>query len=107
MAIDPATYHPWMWAVKPHYYSVDRHFYNWPYCFGLLFGIGLYARYRRGPGALPRRLRRPARRDRACSSARELASRFGIDLRDLGFWRSSLDVIRARIDDFVALAARV
>jgi oligoendopeptidase F len=37
--------------------------------------------------------------------ARELASRFGIDLCDLRFWRSSLDVIRTRIDDFVALAA--
>ena len=32
-----------MWAVKPHYYATA--FYNWPYTYGLLFGIGLYARY--------------------------------------------------------------
>jgi oligoendopeptidase F len=102
--IDPATYHPWMWAVKPHYYNVQRHFYNWPYCFGLLFGIGLYARYLADPVGFR------ADYDDLLSStgmlnARELASRFGIDLCDLGFWRSSLDVIRTRIDDFVALAA--
>ena len=42
--LDLDTRHPWMWAVKPHYYS--SHFYNWPYTYGLLFGLGLYARYR-------------------------------------------------------------
>ncbi|HET9125433.1 MAG TPA: M3 family metallopeptidase, partial [Solirubrobacteraceae bacterium] len=52
--VDPATYHPWMWAVKPHYYDVHQHFYNWPYCFGLLFGIGLYARYIADPEAFRR-----------------------------------------------------
>lgn len=102
--VDLATYHPWMWAVKPHYYNVHRHFYNWPYCFGLLFGIGLYARYLADPVGFR------ADYDDLLSqtgmlNASELASRFGIDLGDLGFWRSSLDVIRARIDDFVILAA--
>lgn len=37
------TPHPYMWAVKPHYYG--RSFYNYPYTFGLLFGLGLYAQY--------------------------------------------------------------
>ena len=36
-----------------------------PYMFGLLFGLGLYARYQAGPGRLQRRLRRPAVVDRA------------------------------------------
>ena len=43
--LDAEALHPYMWAVKPHYYS-RRSFYNWPYTFGLLFGLGLYARYR-------------------------------------------------------------
>ena len=38
----PNTGTPYMWAVKPHYFTP---FYNWPYTFGLLFGIGLYAQY--------------------------------------------------------------
>ncbi|MDQ1532555.1 MAG: hypothetical protein QOF28_316, partial [Actinomycetota bacterium] len=40
--LHPEYRHPYMWAVKPHYFTP---FYNWPYTFGLLFGIGLYARY--------------------------------------------------------------
>ena len=36
-----------MWAVKPHYYG--SHFYNWPYTYGLLFGLGLFAEYQRDP----------------------------------------------------------
>lgn len=99
--VDPSTYHPYMWAVKPHYYSSA--FYNWPYTFGLLFGIGLFARYE----ADPERFR--AGYDDLLSAtgladAAGLAARFGIDVRSVDFWASSLDVIRSRIDEFVALA---
>ena len=38
--LDPAHRHEYMWAVKGHYFTP---FYNWPYTFGLLFGIGLFA----------------------------------------------------------------
>jgi oligoendopeptidase F len=97
--LDPAALHPYMWAVKPHYYSSA--FYNWPYCFGLLFGIGLYARYRADPGAFR------AGYDHLLSSsgmatAAELGARFGLDIDDRAFWEASLDVLRERIDDFVA-----
>jgi oligoendopeptidase F len=45
--LDERHLHPYMWAVKPHYYSTN--FYNWPYTFGLLFGLGLYAAYQEDP----------------------------------------------------------
>lgn len=101
-AVDPATLHPWMWAAKPHYYS--SHFYNWPYTFGLLFGLGLHARYRDDP----ERFR--AGYDDLLSAtglgdAADLAARFGIDVRDPAFWRSSLDVLRDRMDEYARLAA--
>lgn len=100
--VDPATYHRWMWAVKPHYYSVERHFYNWPYCFGLLFGLGLYARYQDDPDRF-----RSGYDDLLASTgtatAAALAGRFGIDIADEAFWAESLDVVRARIDAFVGI----
>ena len=40
-----SAYHPYMWAVKGHYYSSDFSYYNYPYAFGQLFGLGLYAEY--------------------------------------------------------------
>jgi oligoendopeptidase F len=88
-----------MWAMKPHYYSTGRSFYNFPYMFGLLFGLGLYARYRTDPEAFG------AQYDDLLSStglanAATLAARFGIDTRTPDFWRASLDTIRREVDQF-------
>ena len=97
--LDHDTLHPYMWAVKGHYFTP---FYNWPYTFGLLFGIGLYACYQDDPD------RFRAGYDDLLSAtglddAAGLAGRFGIDVRSSDFWSSSLDVLRARIDAFEAL----
>lgn len=98
--LDPSLRHPYMWAAKPHYYTST--FYNWPYTYGLLFGLGLYARYQEDPDRF-----RGSYDDLLSSvglgSARELAARFGIDVADEAFWTASLDVARRRIDDFVTL----
>ena len=54
-AIDPATYHRYMWLWKPHYYAHEHNFYNFPYAFGHLFSLGLYAVYcRDGTSFVPR-----------------------------------------------------
>jgi pepF/M3 family oligoendopeptidase len=100
--LDQELLHPYMWAVKGHYYGPT--FYNYPYTFGLLFGLGLYARYREEPEGFH------AGYDDLLSctglaDAATLAARFGIDTRSIEFWRSSLDVIRHSIREFEALAA--
>ena len=77
-------------------------FYNYPYMFGLLFGLGLYARYQAEPEAFKAGyddLLSPT----GLADAATLAARFGIDLRSIDFWRASLDVIRTDIDRFEAL----
>jgi oligoendopeptidase F len=95
-----AVPHPDMWAVKPHYYGSS--FYNWPYTFGLLFGVGLYARYLDDPERF-----RVGYDDllsaTGLATASELARRFDIDVADEAFWTASLDVLRRRIDDFVTI----
>ena len=98
--LDPDALHPYMWAAKSHYYG--SLFYNYPYMFGLLFGLGLYARYQDNPSQFK------AGYDELLSAtgmgdAPELAARFGIDVRSTDFWRSSLRVIKADIDRFEAL----
>lgn len=100
--LDETTLHPYMWAVKPHYYNVGRSFYNYPYMFGLLFGLGLYARYQADPESF-----RDGYDDLLASAgmadAASLAGRFGIDIRTPDFWRASLDIVRADVDRFEAL----
>jgi len=100
--IDQSTAHPHMWVLKPHYYG--SHFYNWPYTYGLLFGLGLYARYQKDPerfrGGYDSVLSRAG-----MDSAEQLGQSFGIDVTSEAFWTASLDVLRARMQNYAALAA--
>ncbi len=99
--IDPDTRHPYMWLLKPHYYG--SHFYNWPYTYGLLFGLGLFAEYRRDPERF--RTNYADLLSRAgIDTAEELGGRFGLDVTDPAFWVASLDVCRDRIAQYEALA---
>lgn len=91
-SIDPTTYHPYMWLWKPHYYSPGGHFYNFPYAFGHLFGLGLYAvAQREGPAFVPRY--RELLRNTGLDHAAPLAARFGIDITRPEFWQESLRVV--------------
>lgn len=38
-----ASYHPMFWASKQHFYFTNLPFYNFPYTFGYLFSLGLFA----------------------------------------------------------------
>lgn len=100
--LDPDQLHPYMWAVKPHYYGVADAYYNFPYMFGQLFGLGLYSRYREDPTVFREEyddlLAHTGRAD-----ASTLAARFGIDLRQPEFWEGGLAAIKVDIDRFEAL----
>ncbi|MCS7010473.1 MAG: M3 family oligoendopeptidase [Anaerolineales bacterium] len=99
---DLAAYHPYMWTWKPHYYYGGLPFYNFPYAFGLLFGIGLYQIYQqRGAAFLPDYKALLASTGEA--TAADLAARFGIDIRSQKFWEDSLAVIGQRIERYCAL----
>jgi oligoendopeptidase F len=98
--LDPL--HPYMWAVKSHYYNSG--FYNYPYTFGLLFGLGIYALYKQDEDAFR------ARYDDFLSStgmadARTLGQMFGVDVTQEAFWTASLDIIREQIEEFEKLVS--
>ncbi len=97
--LDENALHPYMWAMKPHYYSSRLSFYNYPYMFGLLFGLGLYARYQEDTEKFK------SGYDQLLSStgladAASLAHQFDINIHSVDFWRASLDIVRRDIDLF-------
>ena len=99
--LDQATAHPYMWLLKPHYYR--SHFYNWPYTYGLLFGLGLFAKFREDPDHF--RAGYDDLLSRAgMDTAEQLGRSFGLDVTDEAVWNASLDVIRARIAEYDRLA---
>jgi oligoendopeptidase F len=102
--LDPEALHPYMWAVKGHYYIADLSFYNFPYAFGLLFGLGLYARYRKeGPGFAASY--RSLLEQTGSANAVEVTKLAGFDIETKAFWKSGLDLIAAQVAEFERLAA--
>lgn len=101
--LDPDYMHPYMWACKSHYYSTDIHFYNFPYAFGQLFAVGVYALYeQKGADFLPdyEKLLRMA----GSGDVREVAASVGIDVADVNFWRGSLKVFGKKLEELEKLA---
>ena len=100
--LDEDFRHKYMWTWKPHCYSAGLSFYNFPYAFGMLFGVGLYAIYQqRGEDFIPDYKKLLS--STGSAPAAELADRFGIDIRDKKFWQDSLSVIEKRIDRYCEL----
>jgi oligoendopeptidase F len=97
------TYHPYMWAVKSHYYSGGASFYNYPYTFGLLLGLGLFAIYRRRPERFAAEYE-DLLSHTGMATAADLAAGFGLDLRSPAFWNAGLDMVRERIARFETLS---
>lgn len=92
----------YMWTWKPHYYSIDLSFYNFPYTFGLLFATGLYAIYQqRGVDFVPEY--KELLSSTGMNMAADLAQRFAIDIRQKSFWEGSLAIIAQRIERYKEL----
>ena len=85
-----AVKHPYMWAVKSHYYDADFSFYNYPYAFGLLFALALYAR--KDEKDFSSKYRKLLART-GSTDAVALLSDIGMDPESMNFWRSGIRII--------------
>jgi oligoendopeptidase F len=103
-ALDPEARHPRMWAQKGHYYSASRSFYNFPYTFGYLFGLGVHARYRTEPEGFVARYE-ALLVDTGMDDVVSLGRRFGIDVEEVAFWRDALAPMQARVEAYEHLVA--
>lgn len=100
--LDESTLHPYMWVCKGHYYNSNLSYYNFPYAFGNLFALGLYSLYKEeGAAFVPKYNRMLA--STGCHSIEEVAATMGIDVTSPDFWRSSLRLIEAEVEEFCTL----
>jgi len=100
--LDERYLQKFMWTWKPHYYSPDLSFYNYPYAFGLLFATGLYAIYKKRGDAFVEDYKNLLA-STGEETAAKLAKRFGIDITKRKFWDDSLAIIGTRIDRYCEL----
>ncbi len=100
--LDPEKRHAYMWAVKGHYYIPSLSYYNFPYAFGQLFGLGLYERYRQeGQGFAS--TYRELLASTGSASAVEVTRKAGFDIEKRDFWDTSLSIFARQVDEFERL----
>ncbi|MBL1224317.1 M3 family oligoendopeptidase [Enterococcus sp. BWR-S5] len=96
-------YHPHFWASKLHFFIDDIPFYNFPYTFGYLFSMGIYAIAQQSNGDFEDKYI-DLLRDTASMSSEELAQKhLQVDLTKPDFWQHAVDLVIADINEFLTL----
>ncbi|WP_057907682.1 M3 family oligoendopeptidase [Latilactobacillus graminis] len=95
-------YDPLFWADKQHFFFDDVSFYNFPYTFGYLFSMGIYAKAQTTPDFEADYI--ALLRDTANMSTEDLAQKhLSVDLTQPAFWQAAADSIAADVAQFLAL----
>jgi len=98
--LDHEFLHPYMWACKVHYYSVDSNYYNFPYAYGALFAKGLYAKFLEEGASFAQKYK-DLLAATGCNNLYDVGKIVDIDIRDINFWRKSLEQVALQIEEFV------
>ena len=101
-AMDEEYMHPYMWAVKGHYYHQELGYYNFPYAFGKLFGLGLYSQYREKGNIFTEKYKEILYMT-GTASAEDVTKSAGYDITSIDFWRSSISRIEEKVAQFEKL----
>jgi oligoendopeptidase F len=97
------SYHPSFWASKLHFFITGVPFYNFPYTFGFLFSLGIYAQaLKEGSGFEEKYI--ALLKDTASMTVEELAMKhLGADLTKAEFWNDALKLCTDDINEFLEL----
>ncbi|MBW4460354.1 MAG: M3 family oligoendopeptidase [Nodosilinea sp. WJT8-NPBG4] len=88
-----ASYDDMFWASKLHFSIAELGFYNYPYLFGYLFSLGIYAQ-KDHYGAQFNDLYTKLLRDTGSMTAEDVVLRhLQQDIRQPAFWQASLDIV--------------
>lgn len=92
------------WCSKLHFHMSRTSFYNFPYTFGYLFALGVYAqRDRQGPDFFGNYVN--LLRDTGRMSAEEVARKhLGVDLGSPRFWQDSILMVKKQLQSYRGFA---
>ncbi|MGP1587492.1 MAG: M3 family oligoendopeptidase [Treponemataceae bacterium] len=95
-------YHPYMWAVKTHYYSPDLDFYNFPYAFGQLFAMGLYGLYKKAQKDFPL-IYQDLLKKTGYRSCEQICQDAGFDITKKDFWKFGINQLSRELQKLKTL----
>lgn len=93
------TKHPYLWAVKTHYYSPSLDFYNFPYAFGQLFALGLYSQYKESPKKFPSQYQELLK-NTGSMTCEEVCKLAGFDITTKDFWLSGIKELKLEFEEW-------
>ncbi|ADU32371.1 M3 family oligoendopeptidase [Evansella cellulosilytica] len=98
-----SEYSPHFWASKLHFHITGVPFYNFPYTFGYLFSMGIYAQAVESGGDFEERYI-DLLRDTGRLEVEELAKKhLNVDLTKPDFWQKAIDLVKQDLDTFMEL----
>lgn len=101
-----AEYHPLFWASKLHFYITGVPFYNFPYTFGYLFSLGIYARaLEEGKGYEEQYI--SLLKDTGSMTVEDLAKKhLNVELQKRDFWENAVKLCVADVEEFLQLTSK-
>ncbi|GAB4073784.1 M3 family oligoendopeptidase [Barrientosiimonas marina] len=98
-----ASYHPHFWSSKLHFFFDDVPFYNFPYTFGFLFSLGIYAEYLKHPEGFEDKYI-ALLQDTGSMTVENLAFKhLGVDLTNKAFWEGGIRIMAEDAEEFIRL----
>lgn len=97
-------WYPGFWISKLHFYISALPFYNFPYTFGYLLSLGVYATAGEFGDEFPERYRKLLIATGCKETEEAVSSTLGYDLTKGDFWNRSLDVVEQRVEQFLKLS---
>lgn len=95
------------WASKLHFYMSELPFYNFPYTFGYLLSLGLFALAgERGP-SFAEQYDRFLLATGSFDTEQAVQQTVGYDLTTPDFWHKSLDIVEQRVKEFLSLTDKL
>jgi oligoendopeptidase F len=99
-------YHPSFWSSKLHFYITGVPFYNFPYTFGYLFSLGIYANaLEEGKGYEEKYI--SLLKDTASMTVEDLAMKhLNEDLTKPDFWEKAVKLCMDDVEEFLSLTEK-
>ena len=100
------SYHPHFWCSKLHFFIDRVPFYNFPYTFGYLFSLGVYAEYLQQPEGFEEKYI-DLLRDTGSMKVEDLAKKhLNVDLTDEAFWAAGIQLMVKDVEEFIELTRK-
>lgn len=98
-----SSYHPQFWSSKLHFFIDRVPFYNFPYTFGYLFSLGIYAEYLKQPEGFEEKYI-ALLKDTGSMQVEDLAKKhLNVDVTDEAFWVAGIELMIKDVEIFTEL----